>query len=86
VIATKQLYASHYFYSTLELRFLVDVDRSPGLPGTSLISITRSRNDGMTGFKGIFVRPIIRGRSSKAVRGYMDHVKRQVERPLEAAP
>lgn len=76
-IAIKQLYASHYFHTTLELRFLVE----HGHRGSSLISITRSRNDGMTGFKGLFLRPIIKRRSRDAVRGYLEHVRRQVERP-----
>lgn len=83
-IAIKQLYASHYFHTTLELRFLVDDDRHTGRRGSYLISITRSRNDGMTGFQGLFLRPIISRRSRDAVRGYLEHVKRQVERPASA--
>jgi len=84
-IAIKQLYASHYFHTTLELRFLIDDDRRDRR-GTTLISITRSRSDGMTGFKGFFLRPIIRSRSRDAVRRYLDQVKRQVERRPPAAP
>lgn len=84
-IAIKQLYASHYFHTTLELRFLADHVQRSGRPGASLISITRSRNDGMTGFKGWFLRPIIRRRSRDAVRGYLEHVRRQVEHPAPAA-
>jgi len=84
-IAIKQLYASHYFHTTLELRFLVDDDRREGRRGASLISITRSRTDGMTGFKGLFVRPIVRRRSRAAVLSYLNQVKRQVERPLPEA-
>jgi hypothetical protein len=80
-IATKQLYASHYFHTTLELRFLLDRPGADGRDGSALISITRSRNDGMTGFRGLFLRPIIRRRSRDAVRNYLEHVKRQVERP-----
>ncbi len=80
VIAIKQLYASHYFHTTLELRFLVNDDR-PGRRGFYLLSVTRARTDGMTGFKGLLLRPIVRGRSRDAVRGYLEHVKRQVERP-----
>ena len=80
-IATKQLYASHYFHTTLELRFLLDRTDDEGRQGSALVSITRSRNDGMTGFRGLFLRPIIRRRSRDAVRGYLEHVKRQVERP-----
>lgn len=78
-IAIKQLYASHYFHTTLELRFAID-DERPGR-GFWLVALTRARNDGMTGFKGLFLRPIISRRSGDAVRGYLAHVKRQVERP-----
>ena len=84
-IAIKQLYASHYFQSTLELRFLVDDDRRPGRPGFYLVSIMRSRNDGMTGFTGSLLRPIVNRRSRNAVRRYLEHVKRQVERIAPAA-
>ncbi len=84
-VAIKQLYASHYFHTTLELRFLLDDDRRAG-GGTALISVTRARNDGMTGFKGLFVRPIVRSRSREAVRSYLDQVKRQVESPAPVDP
>ncbi len=84
-IATRQLWASHYFHATLELRFLVDRIGVDGRPGAALISITRSRNDGMTGFRGLFLRPVIRRRSRDAVRRYLEHVRRQVERPGPAA-
>jgi len=80
VIAIKQLYASHYFHTTLELRFLADDDRDSGGQRMSLVSITRSRSDGMTGFKGLFLRPVINRRSIEAVRGYLEHMKQQVER------
>ena len=85
VIAIKQLYASHYFHTTLELRFLVGDDRSAIRHDFYLLSITRSRSDGMTGLKGLLARPIIRRRSRSAVRVYLEHVKRQVERPAAAA-
>jgi hypothetical protein len=79
VIAIKQLYASHYFHSTLELRALVDDDRGAGAHGFYLISLTRSRSDGTTGLKGSLLRPVISRRSRTAVRGYLEHIKRQVE-------
>jgi hypothetical protein len=77
VIAIKQLYATHYFHTTLEFRFLVE---DPRRPGFYLVSITRSRNDGTTGFAGSLLRPIINRRSRNAVRGYLEHLKAQVER------
>jgi len=84
VITTKQLYASHYFHTTLELRFLIDVPYRDTPSRTTLISITRSRNDGMTGFKGLFLRPVISRRSREGVLHYLTHVKEQVERPVVA--
>jgi hypothetical protein len=84
-IAIKQLYASHYFHSTLELRFLVDDRRSSARRGFYLVSITRSRNDGMTGFAGSLLRSIISRRSRAGVRRYLEHVKQQVERAAPTA-
>ncbi len=84
VIAIKQLYASHYFFTTLELRFLIHDDHADG-DRLALVSITRSRNDGMTGFKGLFLRPIIARRSRDGVRVYLEHVKQQVEHQPAAA-
>jgi hypothetical protein len=85
VIAIKQLYASHYFHTTLELRFIVEDERRAGQDGFHLFSITRSRNDGTTGLLGTFLRPVISRRSRSAVRGYLEHLKQQVER-VEPAP
>jgi len=80
VIAIKQLWASHYFQSALELRFLVDDQRRADRPGFYLLSITRSRIDGTSGLRGSLLRPVISYRSRTAVRGYLDYLKRQVER------
>jgi hypothetical protein len=79
VIAIKQLYASHYFHTALELRFLVDDLRRPDRRGFYLFSITRSRIDGTSGFAGGLLRSVINRRSRTAVRSYLEHLKRQVE-------
>jgi len=79
IIAIKQLYASHYFHTTLELRFLVDDERRADRRGFSLLSITRSRIDGTSGLAGSLLRPVISRRSRTAVRGYLEHLKRQIE-------
>lgn len=80
VIAIKQLYASHYFQTTLELRFLVDDTRRANRSAFYLVSITRSRIDGTGGLKGSLLRSVINRRSRTAVRSYLEHLKRQVER------
>ena len=86
VLAIKQLYASHYFHTTLELRFLIDDDRGINRRGFFLFSLTRSRIDGTAGLKGSLLRPVISRRSRTAVRGYLEHLKRQVERAASATP
>jgi hypothetical protein len=78
VIAIKQLYATHYFRSALELRFLA-AGQGPDPRGFQLLSLTRSRIDGTSGVRGSLLRPIISRRSRNAVRGYLEHLKRQVE-------
>jgi hypothetical protein len=84
-IAIKQLYASHYFHSALELRFLVGDDRPADRRGFYLLSVTRSRSDGTTGLVGSLLRPVISRRSRSAVRGYLEHLKRNVERAAPAS-
>ena len=78
-IAIKQLYASHYFHTTLELRFLINRTTSDKR-GFYLVSVIRSRNDGMTGFTGSLLRPVINRRGRSGVRRYLEYVKGQMER------
>jgi hypothetical protein len=86
VLAIKQLYASHYFRTSLELRFLVEDERRPARDRFHLFSLTRTRIDGTTGLKGSLLRPIVSRRSRNAVRGYLEHMKRQVELNEPASP
>ena len=53
-MASKMLYASHYFWTALELRVLVP-DPSRG-QGFWFFTINRSRSDGLSGFRGRLVR------------------------------
>ena len=63
VLTTKQLYASHYFHSALELRALVDDDEQPGRRHY-LVVLNLARSDGLTGLFG----PIVRGRVRSGAR------------------
>ena len=58
VVASKMLYASHYFWTGLELRVLIP-DPARGA-GFWFVLIDRSRADGLNGFTGIFVRRRVR--------------------------
>ncbi|HUF23152.1 MAG TPA: hypothetical protein VMN81_03410 [Vicinamibacterales bacterium] len=62
IVASKMLYASHYFIAAVELRVLTP-DPSRG-PGVWLMTVSRSRADGLGGLKGL----LMRGRVQSQVR------------------
>jgi hypothetical protein len=65
-VATKQLYASHYFHTALELRTVVD---DPERPGRShyLLSLNVARSDGLTGLFGGLVKSKARSGSRQGL-------------------
>lgn len=69
----------HYSHSTLELRFLLDRPDLADRPGAALVSIARSRSEGMTGLRGSLPRPIVSRRSRDALRGYLEYVRLQLQ-------
>jgi hypothetical protein len=66
-IGGKMLYASHYFHTALELRFLVKDTARPNAIGFYLISLNRSRSDGLTGLFGGIVRRKAESEAQKAL-------------------
>ena len=75
VVASKMLYASHYFWTGLELRVLFP-DPSRG-PGFWFVTVNRSRSAGLSGFTGFFVRRRVR---SEVQRGCWLAFRRQRRR------
>jgi hypothetical protein len=73
-IATRQVYANHYFSSTLELRTLID-DDAGDTPGFFLIYATRSRVPGLSGFMGAILRPIIKRRARSGMEKYLERTQ-----------
>lgn len=79
VVASKMLYASHYFWTGLELRALLpDSGRGPGF---WLITVNRSRSDGLTGTTGFLIRTVVRG---KVEEGMLEGL-RKTKQVMEAA-
>jgi len=70
VIASKMLYASHYFWTALELRVLLP-DPSRG-SGFWFVTISRGRADGLSGFVGGMIRGRVR---DEAVKGTLAALK-----------
>lgn len=77
-IASKMLYATHYFWTALELRVLV---RDPARgSGFWLITESRSRSDGLSGFVGRVIRGKVRGEAEKGVATVLRTTKETMER------
>lgn len=76
-IASKQIYASHYFEDSLGLTFLADDDESP----TSfwMIYINRSHSDGLTGWFSNVKRAIVASRVHSGMKRNMKLVKQKLE-------
>ena len=79
VIASKMLYASHYFWTGLELRALVP-DRARGT-GFWLVTVSRSRADGLSGFSGFLVRRRVRSEVLNGALSGLRSTKQKLERP-----
>jgi hypothetical protein len=77
VVASKMLYASHYFWTALELRVLVS-DPSRGT-GFWFVTVNSSRSDGLGGFFGRLIRGRIRQEVQKGVLGYLTETKKKLE-------
>ena len=78
IVASKQLYSSHYFWTALELRALVpDPQRGTGF---WFVNVSRSRSDGLTGFVG----RIIRGKVREAARSGIESALTAAKKRLEA--
>ena len=77
VVASKMLYASHYFWTGLELRALVpDATRGAGF---WFVMVNRSRSDGLGGFTGAFVRGRVRGEVEQGARAGLEATKQRLE-------
>ncbi|HKW00790.1 MAG TPA: hypothetical protein VJN96_13275 [Vicinamibacterales bacterium] len=76
-VVTKQLYASHYFWTALELRTLVP-DPARG-PGFWFVNVNRSRSDGLSGFVGRLIRGKVRSGSEDGMKAALKITKQRLE-------
>ena len=77
VVASKQIYSSHYFWTALELRALVP-DRARG-NGFWFVNVTRSRSDGLSGFLGKMIRGKVRDGARSGVEAGLNATKKAIE-------
>ena len=78
-IAQKQLYASHYFETALDLSFCVRGSDDSKRPGFYLILAMGSEQAGLTGIKGSIVRKTAVGRSVSNLKDALASIKTTLE-------
>ena len=80
VVAIKQLYASHYFHTALDVTVCVSDAAHPGRRGFYLITLKSSEQDGLTGFKGSMVRKVVVNKTVSSLESALLAIKQTVER------
>jgi hypothetical protein len=81
-VALKQLYASHYFQSALDLTVCIRDAARPNEHGFYLITVKASQQAGLTGLKGGIVRKVAVGKT----RSSLEHSLTAIKQRVEAAP
>lgn len=77
IVASKMLYATHYFWTALEIRLLV---RDPARgDGFWFVTESRSRSDGLGGFVGRVIRGKVRGEAEKGTIAQLKVTKARLE-------
>lgn len=84
VAASKQIYASHYFDTSLGLTILVR-DRTQPSPAIYLAYVNRSRVDVFTGALAGVKRTIVRSRARASVSEHLGELKTSLEREFAAS-
>jgi hypothetical protein len=78
VLGEKQLYASHYFSTALDLTLLYRSE-DPKKPGFFLVKLLGSEQDGLTGFKGSIVRKVAVDKSVAGLQKTLTSIKSELE-------
>lgn len=78
VVASKMLYATHYFWTALEVRVLLpDPERGHGF---WFAMVNRGMSDGLGGFTGSVIRGRVRAGLQKSMRAVLVSTKSKLER------
>jgi hypothetical protein len=78
-VVSKMLYASHYFWTAIELRVLgPDAARGEGF---WFVTVNQSRSDGLSGFVGSLIRGKVRGEAEQGMEAALKITKARMESP-----
>ena len=79
MIANKLIYASHYFWTALDVRVLIEDPPAVRVSGSS--TSPRSRSDGLDGFIGKLIRGKVQNEALKGIEGALTATRARVEKP-----
>jgi hypothetical protein len=80
LIATKQLFADHYFDSSLGFAILAEEPADSTIPGTYMIYLNQTRADALKGFLTSLRRSVVESRSLTALKNNLKLMKQRLER------
>jgi hypothetical protein len=79
VIAIKQLYASHYFHTALDVSVCLPDASTPPRHGFYLVTLKSSEQHGLTGMKGLVVRKVVVDKTRSLLESALASIKQSVE-------
>src|SRR5262245_12571229 len=78
-VAIKQLYASHYFHTALDVSVCVSDKEKPQRRGFYLLTLKSSEQDGLTGAKGSILRKVAVDKTRSSLEKGLGIIKNAVE-------
>jgi hypothetical protein len=83
VLAIKQLYATHYFQTALDLSFCVEGSKVSEDDGFYLITVKASRQAGLTGLKGGVIRKVAVNKTRSSLERALNSITENLEKPAQ---
>jgi hypothetical protein len=80
-VAIKQLYASHYFHTALDVSVCLQDSAKPDRKGFYLLTLKSSEQDGLTGPKGSILRKVVVSKTKAGLEKALAGIKDTIERP-----
>ena len=78
-VAIKQLYASHYFHTALDVSVCITDGAQPQRHGFYLLTLKSSEQDGLTGAKGSMLRKVVVDKTRSSLEKALASIKDTVE-------
>jgi len=85
-VAVKQLYASHYFHTALDVSVCMTDSAHAPRPGFYLITLKSSEQDGLTGMKGSMLRKVVVDKTRSSLENALTALKQTIERSGSIEP